>query len=719
MILGSVLLLLPAVLCMESGRYLTKANISGVVDEAMMLHVHLKEGASSVDPATNPLESLAAENEAVRQATETLRNHPDGIITKSELKNYIADDSPLALNVEDDDEVVMIPMNLVNPDDFRERPVDIFLRPLLLDPEEYWDYWNSITEKAYLSYTVALVNIMLEHSMFTELVIKNHSLFYCVGFFNTCSRPAVDKILLQLFGTFKTIEAGYYHVLRANPAALGLLLHYGIQTLKVALFCFDDVQSMVDFNKALTQAHQAPTLENINAIIGMVDEYIRMKVRDPRGIISRGTQFTVLMEESFKLGTAFILLVRHQIQSGMPVRMQPRDNHGHYLLYIAYLRENVKPALSLQETVRIVNRTSHNDVNGSLRGQLPNCSHFRNYMIMLSRKLSIEDQNALKKALDEEEKKRARVLEELIEEEVERTLRDAAERAKKQEMTKRRLAAKGKQKAKKKAVTPKPQPYSTSATTTATLPMTSPADPREVEYATFMVGEYLRTRVLDRVLLELGIDASEMSWKEAQNRLETQLQGNLASRKAFIGKCIEWARKRAEIAHPIVKWDKNASALWHDLESVKTIVGPQITSSLTKFLTKLSIDKPSDSIHVLSAFGRPDLGITSERITQTLAILRLTQFILDSTVRRACDEHNIEPTLPRLRNWRTNLSFLSVLPGLDDTLMEALAGLVEKRNEMAHPMVTPQIVKVLVEGSLQDSPDYALFLSKLAPKSYK
>jgi len=236
-------------------------------------------------------------------------------------------------------------------------------------------------------------------------------------------------------------------------------------------------------------------------------------------------------------------------------------------------------------------------------------------------------------------------------------------------------------------------------------------DPRERQYALLVVGEFIMERYLIPVLQLLGFYQSTYSWRQVTRQIELRLtdEGPLRNRKNFLLQCIQFILKRNEVAHPTL--DAYDEQIWHDFDIVKVQLTVKNQKQLRAFLEVAEVSKPKGMAIPYSGFGNPKLGITEEAVKNTLAFTRLFQFLLDRTMTRSCQEHGVDLTLSKLRDWKKELPFLSDC--IELPLLDALVQLFEIRNKYAHPRAKQETVHTLVATFLSQEPEYESFLKYL------
>jgi hypothetical protein len=371
----------------------------------------------------------------------------------------------------------------------------------------------------------------------------------------------------------------------------------------------------------------------------------------------------------------------------------------------------------------IMNRHSFKSFNDARSGIFCDCpfllGHLENTM------LECDDTEGLKSIQiykDEIEKQRALSVQNLIDEEAEEALRLAASKPKPVKRSGKGKKGKGKGgkgKGKKtvKKVKPVSKPAAPQDFSLPTAPKIVRADPdrREVTFAKIVIGEYIMEAILKPALTFLGFEDGSYSWDQVVEAINSNVTGQLSARRVFLFKCVEWIKERNLVAHPTFEYEEDHGQLWFDLDAIESQLETSTVAFIRRLLKDKHIQRPKTQSS-FSPFGRPELGITEVAMKRTFAAVRLSEFVMSRTVNGPCTRHRQKPALPVLKGWRVYLPFLGTEAKLTDEDMDAVIDLLQLRNGLAHPDVTSQMVRVLVENVLGQHPDYELFLSHLGKK---
>jgi len=369
-----------------------------------------------------------------------------------------------------------------------------------------------------------------------------------------------------------------------------------------------------------------------------------------------------------------------------------------------YLCHRSNPYLTLPVMLRILEDTPLSVYNDMLDSIVPACSYFRQFLLQAKYIEHVRPSivNFINGAQKEMEEMSEKALDELISLEAERALKikESNTSKKGKKPTTRGLA--------------KPTKHLSARTPSEPIfPLTfempaRPVDQRERDYATLVVGEYLLQIFLRPTLHIIGFGTNNWSWDLAMAAIESELSSRLSSRKHFLIKCIEWIRKRNAVAHPQFQ---ATSQLLKDLNQVKSLVDAKSAAELVALMQKF---KPLTAVKFeapLDDYGWKGLGFSTASIQQCICTFRVTEFFLSRTVAPFFEAEGLPANLATLRTLRDFASLQE--HGLTKEQVSAFCVLLEKRNSLAHPSITAQMVRVLVALFLKDDPDYESFLADL------
>lgn len=224
---------------------------------------------------------------------------------------------------------------------------------------------------------------------------------------------------------------------------------------------------------------------------------------------------------------------------------------------------------------------------------------------------------------------------------------------------------------------------------TADLPVSDPIvrvpmDERDKIYARLLIGEYLRTKFLEKALNHLGFaNVSAWSWDEVKVTLLSEMNKISFKRKQFLLDCIEWNRLRNEVAHPV----KLDFSVQEELNMIKASLGNEHHKRILDLLKRKGAKKAVSGISRLSGTGRPP-GLVKIADTQhTISAIRVYEWIHRRIFLPFCNTHEIcRVTLSLLEKWGTDMSQFNSELGVTAEDMTSIYELAKLRNKLAHPV---------------------------------
>lgn len=596
-----------------------------------------------------------------------------------------------------------------------------FLRPVVMDVEDFEGFWGDMQGKAEMALSAVMLELINEYCSFVIVLRENTRFFYMGTGKHRLRTQAVNTMLLYTFHIYKVLDDCFKELLLPSAGSLnkifmlGLAMIMSLEHIRLPDFA-SELDALLDTVIAVGRTRSLSDIRRLEAmLLGFL--------RNIHVIGRAGIQFQLLAEMNLKVAGALLRVVQTYHQHLTPLAL-PFDLSDYYVSLCHFLASYQRPwtPLSVLEMMAVMDKHGMQSYDDSLEGVFSDCPYYCKFIE------SCPDApgkpgllEALRAHVERVDVGRMESVRELVEEQAEQALQQIQARKGKGK-GKGKGKAKGKGKGKAKAKKPAARKPDDTSSSTSSVPSAMPSaisptsvDKREIAFATVVIGEYIMKEILIPTLTLLSINPAAFTWAEVLDALNSQVNGRLSSRRLFLGKCVEWVRRRNSVAHPEFEWD-GYGQLWMDLEAVQGGLRRDTVARVRAVLAAKGITRPKVQEPPFSPFGRPDLGITPTAIKRTSAALRLSQFLLTSTLLPHCQKHGHKPTLALLRAWQTYMPYLEQEAGLTKEMAEAVIEVMELRNGLAHPQVTPQMVRVLVQNVLGQDADHDSFLSYLGRK---